>query len=275
MKLLPIIAGFALALYLPAAAQSTETPREADRGNVQLKLGNGSVVSGNVVYVSPDGRIVELRTASGSQPVWFGDIESVRRGKEDARWRKRPDPWRFRERYDPAWKDPLRWEFGFYGDYGFGVGRNGLDRYEVGLNLRYGLNQYLFVGAGVGINSIMEVNRIANSIFASEVNTTGCAVFANLRGYFRNRGIRPFADLRIGYNLPTSTYGDNQSRRFSDEGVLLRLSAGVTAIDRSDIAYSFAVGYHMHSVELTELNKDSFRRMSGSVALQFAVTFRW
>lgn len=275
MKTLLITAWLALAICLPSRAQNPDARQPAGRNSIEMKFRNGTTMAGNVLYVSPDGKIVEMRTAEGSRAVWFGDVASVRRDKEGKRWRKRPDAWKFQQLYDPTWKDPSRWEFGFYGDYGFGVGKNGLDRFEVGVNVRYGVSQYLFVGAGVGINSMLDVNKIENSVFTKDVNTTGCAVFANLRGYLRNRGVRPFGDLRVGYNFPTSTYADGESRTFSDKGVLLRLSAGIAVVDRSDIAYSLSVGYQMHSVKLTEPNKDSFRRMSGSVALQLGVTFRW
>lgn len=155
------------------------------------------------------------------------------------------------------------------------MGTNALDRYEVGINVRYGVNRYLFLGAGAGINSIRHIDRISNTIFSQPVNTTGCAVFANIRSYFRDHGVRPFGDVRVGYNFPTATYTDNQSRRLSDKGVLLRLSGGIAVVDRSDIAYSLSVGYQMHSVKVTELNKESFRRMLGSVAVQLGITFRW
>lgn len=275
MKTLLITAWLALALCLPSVAQTSDARTSAGRHSIEIKLRNGSTVAGNVLYVSPDGKIVEMRTDSGSRAVWFGDVTDVRRDREGKRWRKRPDAWSFRQRYDPTWDDPCRWEFGFYGDYGFGVGDNGLDRFEAGINVRYGVNEYLFVGVGGGINSTLDVCRITNSAFANKVNTTGCAVFATARGYFRRHGVRPFGDLRVGYNFPTSTYSDNDSRILSDKGVLLRLSAGIAVIDGSDIAYSLSVGYQMHSMKLTELNKDSFRRMSGSVALQLGITFRW
>lgn len=275
MKTFLTTAWLALALCLPSRAQNPDARVSVGRNSIEMKLRNGSTVAGNVLYVSPDGKIVEMQTARGNQPVWFGDVTDVRRDKEGKQWRKRPDAWNFRRRYDPTWDDPCRWEFGFYGDYGFGVGDNGLDRFEAGINVRYGVNEYLFVGIGGGINSTLDVSRITNSAFARDVNTTGCAVFATARGFLRNHGVRPFGDLRIGYNFPTGTYTDSESRRLSDRGFLLRLSAGIAVVDRSDIAYSLSVGYQMHSVKLTELNKDSFRRISGSVALQLGVTFRW
>lgn len=278
MKLRLVIVLSALTLFLPAAAQTPDTPPRNRRNDIQLRLDNGSTLTGRVSYITPDGKIVELQTATGSLPVWFSHVEAVRRdkGKEDKRWRECPDAQTFRRRYDPTWQDPSRWEFGFYSDYGFGVGTDALDRYEAGINLRYGVNRYLFAGVGIGINSMKDIDRGGNeSVFAERIHTTGCAAFADLRSYFRDHGIRPFADLRIGYNFPTSSYTDSQSRDFSDKGFLLRAGAGIAAIDRSDIAYTLSVGYQIHSIRLTEPNENSFRHLSGSVALQLTVTFRW
>lgn len=269
-----IIACLALVSCLPSTGQTPDSVAAKPK-NIRIRLGNGSVVTGSILYITPDGKILEMQTPQGTRPVWFDNITAVRRDKENRKWRKRPNPWTFRQRYDRTWKDPCRWEFGFYGDYGFGVGANGLNRFEAGANLRYGLSQYLFVGGGVGINGIQDLGASRNSVFTKRINTTGCAVFANARGYFRNRGVRPFSDLWIGYNFPTSSYTVSQSRSFSDKGIMLRLSAGIAVVDRSDIAYSLAVAYQMHSVKLTELNKKSFRHMSGSVGIEMAVTFRW
>lgn len=271
MKPLLISTWLVLALCLPAQAQYPEATAGTGNRSVQMKLRNGSTVAGNILYVSPDGKIVELQTASGNQPVWYNDVTAVRRDKEGKRWRERPHPWTFRQRYDPQWEDPCRWEFGFYGNYGFGVGADSKDRYEVGINLRYGVNQYLFLGVGGGINSMRDIN---NGV-SRKVNTTGCAVFADIRGYFRNHGVRPFLDMRIGYNFPTSTYDDDKSRIFTDKGALVRFAGGAAVVDRSDIAYSLSVGYQMQSVKLTELNKKSRRTMSGALALELAITFRW
>ncbi len=277
MKLLPLLSvWFALALCQPVSAQDSPPQNRTDNKNIQMRLRNGSIATGQISYITPDGKIVELQTPQGTeQAVWYNDVVAVRRDRDNKRWRQRPHPYTLCQRYDPNWKDATRWELGFYGDYGFGVGNEGLDRYEVGLNVRYGINQYLFVGAGVGINSIRDVYALSDAFFEHSTNTTGCALFANMRGYFRNRGIRPFADLRVGYNFATSNYPAAESRNFSDEGVLMRIGAGIAYVDRSDITYSLSAGYQMHSVELTETTRNTFRRLSESIAIQFAVTFRW
>lgn len=263
---------------LPAVAQSTERPAPTKERPIQLRLANGSVVSGEVSYFTRDGLMLEMTTAEGSQAVWYPDVEAVRRDKPTAKWRKRPDAWHFQQRYDPHWRDPYRWEFGFYGDYGFGVGRNALDRYEVGLNVRYGLSQYLFLGVGFGMNGMLDIQGLTSGTgaFDRKTNTTSCSVFANLRGYFRNRGIRPYADVRLGYTFPASEYTDNQSKHFSDKGMLMRFGVGAAYFGPNAIGYSLGVAYQSHAVKMTEAdNQTSFRRLSESVALQFAVTFRF
>lgn len=248
---------------LSLSAQAQDPAVKKGRNNIQMMLRNGSTVTGNVMYVSPDGKIIEMKTDEGNRPVWFDDVVAVRRNGGDKKWTKWPDPWTFRMRYDPQWKDPSHWEFGFYGDYGFGVGKYGMDRYEVGLNLRYGINEYLFVGGGAGVNSIRNFG------------TTGCAVFATLRGYVRNHGVRPFGDVRIGYNFRTDSYMDELARTLHDQGLALRFGAGIAVVDRSNIAYSFSVGYQMQSIKLTKPNEETLRQMSGAVALQLGITFRW
>lgn len=276
MKLHLLLFGLLLST-LPGAAQ-TLGRQPMPKKEVQLKLDNGSVVAGQVVYMTHDGMIVEMQTDSThSKPVWYPDVQAVRRDRPEARWRKAPDAWLFQQRFDPNWKDPSRWEFGIYGDYGFGVGRNALDRYEVGLNVRYGITQYLFAGVGFGMNSMLDIQRLGSGtgVWGSENNTTGCSVFANVRGYFRNRGIRPFADLRLGYTFPSSTYSDNQSVQLSDKGMLMRFAAGAAYVGRNDIGYSLSVAYQAHSVKLTEVDRTSLRQWSESVALQFAVMFRF
>lgn len=277
MKLHLFLFGLMLSTLPGSAQHFGQQPMPIKEKNVQLKLENGSVVTGQVVYMTHDGVIVEMRTDSTHKPVWYPDVESVRWDKPRARWRKAPDAWLFQQRYDPKWKDPSRWEFGIYGDYGFGVGRHALDRYEVGLNVRYGITQYLFAGIGFGMNSMLDIQRLGSGagVWGSEANTTGCSVFANVRGYFRNRGIRPFADLRLGYTFPSSTYSDNRSMQLSDKGMLMRFGAGAAYVGRNDIGYSLSVAYQAHSVKLTEVDRTSLRQWSESVALQFAVTFRF
>lgn len=260
---LTLLSALLLLASLSFPAQAQDKAAQKGRNSIQMMLRNGSTVTGNVIYISPDGKMVEMQTETGSQPVWFNEVITVRRDRGDKKWKKRPDPWAFRMRYDPLWKDPSHWEFGFYGDYGFGVGKHGMDRYEVGLNLRYGINEYLFVGGGAGVNSIRNFG------------TTGCAVFANLRGYMRNHGVRPFGDVRIGYNFRTDSYVDELARTLHDQGLTLRFGVGIAVVDRSNIGYSFSVGYQMQSIKLMKPNEDAFRQMSGSLALQLGITFRW
>lgn len=258
-----LLSALCLLAALSLSAQAQEKAVQKRRNGIQIMLYNGSTATGDVIYVSPDGKIIEMRTETGDRPVWFDDVITVRRDKDNKKWKKRPDPWTFRMRYDPQWKDPSHWEFGFYGDYGFGVGKQGMDRYEVGLDLRYGINEYLFVGGGAGVNSIRDFG------------TTGCAVFAMLRGYARNHGVRPFGDVRIGYNFRTDSYVDALARTLHDEGITLRFGAGVAVTDRSNIAYSFSVGYQMQSIKLVKPNENAPRQMSGAVALQLGIAFRW
>lgn len=282
MKRHQIACSLLLLLSTGRAATAQPLPKSDkrnERKEVQLKLQNGSTATGSVIYVTPDGRIVELQTATRNRPIRYTEIQAVRRNDATKQWKKRPPAWIFQQRYDLTWEDPCRWEFGFYGDYGIGVGRHAVDRYEAGINLRYRIKRYLFAGLGTGINSMRGIDRVEdreNWIPKDRQNTTGFAVFADVRGYFRDRAIlRPFVDLRIGYNFATGTYPDSQSRQLTDQGWTGRFGAGITLVDCSDCAYSLSVGYHANSVKLTELTKETYRRISGSIAIHLAIDFRW
>ena len=126
----------------------------------------------------------------------------------------------------------------------------------------YAVSPFFTIGAGVAIDLTREeVDLLSFSIPA----------FLNMRTYFIRYGkVRPFLDLRAGYQFPLSTrtheyykqfydeygsyydYGLCCSRHTEDKGIYLNLTLGIRIAKRLDISAEF--GYKTRNINYTFYN---------------------
>ncbi len=135
-------------------------------------LKNGSIIKGIIVEQIPN-KSVKIQTADGSLFVYnLSEVEKITK-----------------EEYSYKTKSTLKGYKGFVdGGYHVDVSDYSADKIEFFTSHGYQFNNYIFLGAGVGVS------------YFNDWESTAIPVFANFRVNFTKHKVTPFADLKIGYS---------------------------------------------------------------------------
>lgn len=146
----------------------------------QVHLKNGSIIKGIITEQVPE-EYFKIRTSDGS--VFVYSYNEVERITKDAGKIKTPTP--------PKDSRTPRYEGGVYGnisyfiDYPFSLG--------IGAITTHGclINPHLYIGGGVGVGFYSLYDAL-ELLFP---------VFTDFRGYFIKGNLKPYAELKLGYDI--------------------------------------------------------------------------
>ena len=148
-------------------------------------LKDGSIIRGTIVEQIL-GKSLKIETADGS--VYNYPIDQVEKIAKERVMKKRSI---FGEETENTPPFPYKGNdyaiTGFRGMIDVGYIAGAIKGPELGVSLGYQINNYLFVGAGAGVQ------------YATDLETINIPVFADVRGNLMTGSILPFVALRIGY----------------------------------------------------------------------------
>jgi len=260
---------------------------EDDRSSDAIYLTNGRVIRGTIEEFEPDD-FVSVRTSAGRVYEYsMDDVKRVSHGRSarsssSARNNKtaanKSQSSRSSSRYDDDDRysnnrSSSRYEDDYYGatgykgtfDVGYNLAMGGTGEkggFEINTSHGYQLNEYLFVGAGVGLHiysarDISLKDTVGYPRYVGTIGTGGVIrptdsltymravdssymvlpLFLDVRGYYPLQGaITPFAMFRVGYSF-------NLSDGFGGMGLYMNPAVGVKYQISPMIGINFSVGY--------------------------------
>ena len=253
-----------------------------------IYLLNGRVVRGFIEEFEPDD-FVSIRTTNGRINEYsMDDVKRVSRGSSRATARQSQS--RSSSRYDDGGRSQARntrdyddypisgYKGTFDAGYNFAMGGTGeKGSFEFNTSHGYQINEFLFIGAGVGLHMFnardlqLKTNINSADKFPQYVSKTGLnaindsvtymravdssfmtlPIFLDIRGYLpmENSAIVPFAMLRVGYSF-------NLSDGFGGMGLYMNPAVGVKYQISPMIGINFSIGYSYQSYGGIPLPKD-------------------
>lgn len=142
--------------------------------------------------------------------------------------------------------------------YSFGLGNEGMNRFEISTTHGFQFNEHLFIGGGVAYHSFHK----------NGFDWEGVPVFGEIRGdWFRGK-FSPFASAKLGYNT-----GDI-------EGLYFAPAAGCRYAFGKKFGLNLSLGYSLQMADFIELNYDHGqmginykKKNSGAITLKLGFDF--
>ena len=262
-------------------SQARQTSNNADN-NDAVYLMNGRVINGTIEEFEPDD-FVSIRTQTGRVYEYsMDDVKRVSRGSaRSSSSSARKSSSQGSSRYDNNSRSSSRdynyddydvrgYKGTFDAGYNLAMGGTGeKGNIEINTSHGYQLNEYLFIGAGLGLHiynareaklrdsigtnsypqyvgSVISGKRVpADSLTymrAVDSSYMVMPIFLDVRGYFplQNSAITPFAMFRVGFAF-------NLSDGFGGMGLFMNPAVGVKYQISPMIGINFSVGYSYQS----------------------------
>ncbi len=252
------------ASHRSTSRNNTSRSQVKDEAPDAIHLINGQVIRGSIEEFEPDD-FVSIRTTKGKIYEYsMDDVRRVSRGRNKRSSLRNSD-----RGYDSGSR---YYNDGYYGTSGYkgifdlgytlpvGVGEKG--RFEIHTSHGYQVNEYFFIGAGVGLHmySARDASlkdgltypqyvgsRSGEAIVPDDSVTYMRAVdsaymtlplFVDLRGYLplQNSAVTPFAMFRFGYSF-------NLSDGFGGMGLYMNPAVGIKYQASPMIGLNFSLGY--------------------------------
>ena len=270
------------------ARNSSRQTYSNDESPDAVYLMNGRVVRGSIEEFEPDD-FVSIRTAAGKIHEYsMDDVKRISRGsargnkassqktsssRNSSRYDDDDDRYSSRssKRNDNDYYDNYKisgYKGTFEAGYNLAIGGTGeKGSFEFTTSHGYQLNEYLFIGAGVGLNifNARDINMTDPNSYPQYVGTPNSSgvivpldsvtymravdssymtlpIFLDVRGYLplQNSKFTPFAMLRVGYAF-------NLSDSFGGMGIYMNPAVGVKYQISPMIGINFSVGYSYQS----------------------------
>ena len=259
---------------------------DEDNAPDAIYLMNGRVIRGSIEEFEPDD-FVSIRTTNGRIYEYsMDDVKRVSRGSSRSSARQASSSSRNAGNGRSQTRNARDYDdfqiSGYQGtfDAGYNLAMGGTgEKGTIEFNTSHGyrLNEFLFIGAGVGLHmfnardALLKTNINSADKFPQYVSKTGSnaindsvtymravdssfmtlPIFLDIRGYYplQNSAITPFAMFRVGYSF-------NLSDGFRAMGLYMNPAVGVKYQISPMIGINFSIGYSYQSYGGIPLPKD-------------------
>ncbi|MDR1116229.1 MAG: DUF4156 domain-containing protein [Tannerella sp.] len=255
-----------------SSSSSRETSGSGDSPDA-VYLTNGRIIRGVIEEFEPDD-FVSIRTPAGKVYEYSGDdVKRVSRGRSSTAKRsssRYDDNDQYGGRSSSSRNNNYKisgYKGTFDAGYDLAIGGTGeKGNFEINTSHGYQINEYLFVGAGLGLhiynardinmkdtasypqyigtqtNGIIRPLDSVTYLHAVDSSYMALPIFLDIRGYYPipNSPITPFAMLRVGYAF-------NLSDGFGGMGLYMNPTVGVKYQVSPMLGISFSIGYAYQS----------------------------